>query len=60
MLRRPIITTILALAAMLCGCQDKEKHVYELPTSDRLAELERQEKAYSDSLDKYCALNDTA
>lgn len=56
---RFIIIT-LACLTLLCGCQIKEKHIYRLPTSAHLVELEHQERAYKDSLDKYCALLDTA
>ena len=54
------IIIALACIALLCGCQVREKHVYRLPTSAHLAELEQQERAYEDSLNKYCAVADTA
>ena len=54
------IIIALAYIALLCGCQVREKHVYRLPTSAHLAELEQQERAYEDSLNKYCAVADTA
>ena len=57
--RQPIILA-LACLTLLCGCQVKEKHIYRLPTSAHLVELEHQERAYKDSLEKYCALLDTA
>lgn len=59
-MKRKIITTIIVCIALICGCQEKEKHIYRLPTSRYLAELEQTERAYKDSLDKYCALLDTA
>jgi len=58
-MKRNIITLILALAAM-CGCQKTEKTIYKVPLSEHAMELERQEKAYNDSLEKYSALLDTA
>ena len=58
-MKRNIITLILALAAM-CGCQKTEKTIYKVPQSEHAMELERQEKAYNDSLEKYSALLDTA
>lgn len=58
-MKRNIITLILALAAM-CGCQKTEKTIYRVPLSEHAMELERQEKAYNDSLEKYSALLDTA
>ena len=54
-----IITIILALAAV-CGCQKTEKTIYKVPLSEHTMELERQERAYNDSLEKYSALLDTA
>ena len=57
-MKRNIITLILALAAM-CGCQKTEKTIYKVPLSEHAMELERQEKAYNDSLEKYSALLDT-
>ena len=54
-----IITIILALAAV-CGCQKTEKTIYKVPLSEHAMELERQERAYNDSLEKYSALLDTA
>ena len=56
--RRIIIA--LACIALLCGCQQREKVIYKVPLSAHVAELEQQERAYNDSLAKYCALNDTA
>ena len=58
-MKRNIITLILALAAV-CGCQKTEKTIYKVPLSEHAMELERQEKAYNDSLEKYSALLDTA
>ena len=58
-MKRNIITLILALAAV-CGCQKTEKTIYRVPLSEHAMELERQEKAYNDSLEKYSALLDTA
>ena len=54
-----IITIILALAAV-CGCQKTEKTIYKVLLSEHAMELERQERAYNDSLEKYSALLDTA
>ena len=56
------ITIILTLTCLtlLCGCQKKEKTIYRVPLSEHAMELERQEKAYNDSLEKYSALLDTA
>ena len=45
-----IITIILALAAV-CGCQKTEKTIYKVPLSEHAMELERQERAYNDSLE---------
>lgn len=59
-MNRRIIIIALACLALLCGCQEKVKHIYRLPTSRYLAELEQQERALKDSLDKYCAVLDTA
>ena len=58
-MKRNIITLILALAAV-CGCQKTEKTIYKVPLNEHAMELERQEKAYNDSLEKYSALLDTA
>ena len=58
-MNKRIITIILALAAV-CGCQKTEKTIYRVPLSEHAMELERQEKAYNDSLEKYSALLDTA
>lgn len=57
---KDVITIILCSIALLCGCQEKVKHIYRVPTSAHLAQLEQQEKALKDSLDKYCAVLDTA
>ena len=54
-----IITIILALAAV-CGCQKTKETIYKVPVSEHTMELERQERAYNDSLEKYSALLDTA
>lgn len=59
-MNKSIITLILVCIALLYSCQEREKHIYCLPTSAHLAELEQQERAYKDSLDKYCSLLDTA
>ena len=58
-MNKKIITIIIALAAV-CGCQKTEKTIYKVPLSEHAMELERQEKAYNDSLEKYSALLDTA
>ena len=54
-MNKKIITLILALAAV-CGCQKTEKTIYRVPLSEHAMELERQEKAYNDSIEKYSAL----
>ena len=54
------IIIVLACIALLCGCQQREKVIYKVPLSAHVAELEQQERAYNDSLAKYCALKDTA
>ena len=56
------ITIILTLTCLtlLCGCQKKEKTIYMVSLSEHAMELERQERAYNDSLEKYSALLDTA
>ena len=58
-MNKKIITIIIVLAAV-CGCQKTEKTIYRVPLSEHAMELERQEKAYNDSLEKYSALLDTA
>ena len=58
-MNKRIITLIIALAAV-CGCQKTEKTIYKVPLSEHAMELERQERAYNDSLEKYSALLDTA
>lgn len=58
-MNKKIITIIIALAAV-CGCQKTEKTIYRVPLSEHAMELERLEKAYNDSLEKYSALLDTA
>ena len=58
-MNKKIITIIITLAAV-CGCQKTEKTIYRVPLSEHAMELERQEKAYNDSLEKYSALLDTA
>ena len=58
-MNKKIITIIIALAAV-CGCQKTEKTIYKVPVSEHAMELERQERAYNDSLEKYSALLDTA
>ncbi|MBR3456390.1 MAG: hypothetical protein IKH26_13850 [Bacteroidaceae bacterium] len=58
-MNKKIITIIIALAAV-CGCQKTEKTIYKVPLSEHAMELERQERAYNDSLEKYSALLDTA
>lgn len=50
----------LACIALLCGCQEREKTIYKVLLSAHVAELEQQERAYNDSLEKYSALLDTA
>ena len=50
-MNKKIITIIIALAAV-CGCQKTEKTIYKVPLSEHAMELERQEKAYNDSLEK--------
>ena len=54
------IIIALACIALLCGCQQREKAIYKVPLSAHVAELEQQERAYNDSLEKYSALLDTA
>ena len=56
------ITIILTLTCLtlLCGCQKKEKTIYMVSLSEHAMELERQERAYNDSLEKYSALLDIA
>lgn len=54
------IIIALACIALLCGCQEREKTIYKVPLSAYVAELEQQERAYNDSLEKYSALLDTA
>ena len=54
-----IILTLTCLT-LLCGCQKKEKTIYMVSLSEHAMELERQERAYNDSLEKYSALLDTA
>jgi hypothetical protein len=54
------IIIALACIALLCGCQEREKTIYKVPLSAHMAELEQQERAYNDSLEKYSALLDTA
>ena len=54
------IIIALACIALLCGCQQREKAIYKVPLSAHVAELEQQERAYQDSLEKYSALLDTA
>ena len=54
------IIIALACIALLCGCQEREKTIYKVPLSAHVAELEQQERAYNDSLEKYSALLDTA
>lgn len=58
--KKVIIILALACTALLCGCQQREKAIYKVPLSARVAELEQQERAYNDSLEKYSALSDTA
>ena len=58
-MNKKIITLIITLAAV-CGCQKTEKTIYKVPLSEHAIELERQERAYNDSLEKYSALLDTA
>ena len=58
-MNKKIITIIITLAAV-CGCQKTEKTIYRVPLSEHAMELERQEKAYNGSLEKYSALLDTA
>ena len=58
-MNKKIITIIIALA-VVCGCQKTEKTIYRVPLSEHAIELERQERAYNDSLEKYSALLDTA
>ena len=54
------IIIALACIALLCGCQEREKTIYKVRLSAHVAELEQQERAYNDSLEKYSALLDTA
>jgi len=54
------IIIALACIALLCGCQEREKTIYKVPLSAHVAELEQQERAYNDLLEKYSALLDTA
>ena len=57
-MHKSVIT--LSMLALMFGCQPKtEKVVYELPKSAHLVELEHQERALKDSLEKYLALGDT-
>ena len=57
-MHKSVIT--LSMLALMFGCQPKtEKVVYELPKSAHLMELEHQERALKDSLEKYLALGDT-
>ena len=53
---KDVITIILCSIGLLCGCQEKVKHIYRVPTSAHLVQLEQQERALKDSLDKYCAV----
>ena len=39
---KDVITIILCSIALLCGCQEKVKHIYRVPTSAHLAQLEQQ------------------
>mgnify|MGYP006872999856 CR=1 FL=1 len=57
---KKVIILALVGIALLCGCQKTEKTIYKVPLSEHAMELERQERAYNDSLEKYCALSDTA
>ena len=59
-LPKNVITIILCCIALLYGCQEKEKAIYEVPLSEHEIELKQQESAYKDSLEKYSALLDTA
>ena len=59
-LPKNVITIILCCIALLYGCQEKEKAIYEVPLSEHVIELKQQESAYKDSLEKYSALLDTA
>ena len=58
--KKNVIYLALTFIALLCGCQEREKTIYKVPLNEHAMELERQERAYKDSLDKYCALLDTA
>ena len=58
--QKTVIYLALTFIALLCGCQEREKTIYRVPLSEHAMELERQEKAYNDSLEKYSALLDTA
>ena len=58
--KKNVIYLALTFIALLCGCQEREKTIYRVPLSEHAMELERQEKAYNDSLEKYSALLDTA
>ena len=49
-MKRHFITIIIALIAV-CGCQKTEKTIYRVQLSEHAMELERQEKAYNDSLE---------
>ena len=58
-LPKNVITIILCCIALLYGCQEKEKAIYEVPLSEHVIELKQQESAYKDSLEKYSVLLDT-
>ena len=58
-LPKNVITIILCCIAILYGCQEKEKAIYEVPLSEHVMELKQQESAYKDSLEKYSVLLDT-
>lgn len=63
-MNKHIVTFILAIVgiALIWSCKQKkaEKVIYELPASEQLLKLERQEKAYRDSLEKYTVLGETS
>lgn len=59
-LSKYVITFILCCNILFYGCHKKDKHVSRLSTCAYLAELEQQERTYKDSLNKCCALLDTA
>ena len=59
-LSKYVITFTLCCNILFYGCHKKEKHASSHSTCAYLTELEQQERTYKDSLDKCCALLDTA